>query len=503
MISVQDLVSSLSEPSDLNPIEALEDFIKDGGDVNQADSKGDTLLGTAVFEGHKEFVDRLIEAGADVDKARTSDGATPMHIAAVVGNIGAIQALADANANANIAQRDGRTPLDLLEPSQANIEVIAAIIRAGGDQGLAAYRTDKAPEKPETALGNLVGRLMHPQKLSQEEMANLRAFIADDNGQHLDTPASEIGANPLQAAAHGGHAEAIEALIKGGASVNGSVFSAQHDVTGAQAPAYIAARRGHAGAFEALAKAGADIHAHVIVDGAVKSPFSKLQEKISAAQGEMKQVQADEPDNKSKIMLAFCHAANLGSIQAKSALGKSTKSFLGATTYEIKFDEKDAATSSPLSSEQIIEVVRGLATVDRGGSTASKMIGALAQASVSRGAINTTQGLESIRAALTEGKSPEFAAKSESCKIIDGCIKELEERNKVASSGVATSGAGEVSKKPAIAAFTAPSHSKMSAILPPSPPRTEDPRAPSTASSTWVARVSAARGASQDGGHGI
>ena len=56
------------------------ELIKAGADVNQATSDGTTPLFLAAQNGHESCVALLIQAGADVRKAR-KDGHTPMQIA--------------------------------------------------------------------------------------------------------------------------------------------------------------------------------------------------------------------------------------------------------------------------------------------------------------------------------------------------------------------------------------------------------------------------------------
>ena len=49
-------------------MEAVERLIQAGGDVNEKDVNGDTLLHYASRNGHVEVVNVLIQAGGDVNK---------------------------------------------------------------------------------------------------------------------------------------------------------------------------------------------------------------------------------------------------------------------------------------------------------------------------------------------------------------------------------------------------------------------------------------------------
>ena len=56
-------------------------LIEAGADVNKARNDGWTPLYSAASKGHEAVVKALIEAGADVNKAE-NDGWTPLYIAA-------------------------------------------------------------------------------------------------------------------------------------------------------------------------------------------------------------------------------------------------------------------------------------------------------------------------------------------------------------------------------------------------------------------------------------
>ena len=58
------------------------ELIKAGADVNQATSNGVTPLYVAAQQGHESCVALLIQAGADVRKA-SKNGYTPMKVAAI------------------------------------------------------------------------------------------------------------------------------------------------------------------------------------------------------------------------------------------------------------------------------------------------------------------------------------------------------------------------------------------------------------------------------------
>ena len=72
------------------------------------DEKG--LLFIAAQKGHEAVVRALIEAGADVNKAK-NNGVTPLYIAAQDGHEAVVRALIELGADVNKAKDTGATPL--------------------------------------------------------------------------------------------------------------------------------------------------------------------------------------------------------------------------------------------------------------------------------------------------------------------------------------------------------------------------------------------------------
>src|SRR5438552_11151306 len=90
--------SSLADVIQSGNRAAALDMIAKGADVNAAESDGTTALHWAVHRDDVDLVDRLIRAGAKVN--RTNDyGASPMSEAATVGNLAVLQKLLDAGAS--------------------------------------------------------------------------------------------------------------------------------------------------------------------------------------------------------------------------------------------------------------------------------------------------------------------------------------------------------------------------------------------------------------------
>lgn len=93
-------------------LEAIQQHIKDGSDLNVRDPEGGACpLSTAALFGKTEAATALIEAGADIN-CIGNDGATPLHVAAFFCRAGIVKALVDKGADRTIKNGYGSTPLE-------------------------------------------------------------------------------------------------------------------------------------------------------------------------------------------------------------------------------------------------------------------------------------------------------------------------------------------------------------------------------------------------------
>ena len=110
-----DKVNSLSELHQYahrNDAEkAVELVLNDGLDINTPALCNRTPLLWASLSSSGEFIETLIDLGANVNAQRTDDKVTPLLLSANWNNFMAVYLLLDHGADANIAAADGRTPL--------------------------------------------------------------------------------------------------------------------------------------------------------------------------------------------------------------------------------------------------------------------------------------------------------------------------------------------------------------------------------------------------------
>jgi len=95
----------------LGNIEAVNQHLAAGVDVNAKDSAGGTALHGAVFRGSKEVAELLISNGADVN-AKDKYGRTPLHEAAYWDHKEIVELLITKGADVNAKTKRGETPLD-------------------------------------------------------------------------------------------------------------------------------------------------------------------------------------------------------------------------------------------------------------------------------------------------------------------------------------------------------------------------------------------------------
>ena len=117
-------VETLHDAARYGDIEAVEDFLAIGKDVNARDSSQRTPIHYAIAFGKgsagEEIFDLLIEADSIDLSARDEKQNTPLHYACGYGKIFAVKKLLEMNSDVTAKNGTGKTPLDLVKLEAKN-----------------------------------------------------------------------------------------------------------------------------------------------------------------------------------------------------------------------------------------------------------------------------------------------------------------------------------------------------------------------------------------------
>ena len=122
--------------------------------ASQRLASGESPLMAALYRGHHDIVDAVIEAGAEIDvfaaaatgrmedlRRRTTaatvnsyayDGWTPLHLAAFFGNLDATRVLLDAGADVHAVSRNGLTNTPLHAATAGKHQEVALLLLESG-----------------------------------------------------------------------------------------------------------------------------------------------------------------------------------------------------------------------------------------------------------------------------------------------------------------------------------------------------------------------------------
>ena len=117
-------VETLHDAARYGDIEAVEDFLAIGKDVNARDSSQRTPVHYAIAFGKgsagEEIFDLLIDADSIDLSARDEKQNTPLHYACGYGKIFAVKKLLEMNSDVTAKNGTGKTPLDLVKLEAKN-----------------------------------------------------------------------------------------------------------------------------------------------------------------------------------------------------------------------------------------------------------------------------------------------------------------------------------------------------------------------------------------------
>ncbi|KAI5622572.1 tankyrase-1 isoform X3 [Silurus asotus] len=207
--------------------DVVEHLLQTGANVHARDDGGLIPLHNACSFGHAEVVSLLLCQGADPN-ARDNWNYTPLHEAAIKGKIDVCIVLLQHGADANIRNTDGKSALDLSEPSAKAVltgeykkDELLEAARSGNEEKLMALLT---PLNVNCHASD--GRKSTSQKMLSTPLhlaaGYNRVRIVQLLLQHgADVHAKDKGGLvPLHNACSYGHYEVTELLLKHGACVN-------------------------------------------------------------------------------------------------------------------------------------------------------------------------------------------------------------------------------------------------------------------------------------------
>ncbi len=239
-------------------MEAVQQALSDGADVNSKDMMGDNPLHAAAMNGQKEIAELLIAEGAEVN-AKGKPGRTPLHWAAYDNHKETVVLLIGKGADVNAREKNGETPLHHAA-AYGNSEISELLINKGADvnamnnqnetsldwskqRETGKYKGVNGKEINEGIDKNILKKLnarketnstlllKHGGKTGEEVLAEESILGAVNIGdiklveQHLAAGADvnakdSVRWTPLHHAAFEGYKEVAELLIAKGADVN-------------------------------------------------------------------------------------------------------------------------------------------------------------------------------------------------------------------------------------------------------------------------------------------
>ncbi|KAM9336972.1 poly [ADP-ribose] polymerase tankyrase-2 [Symphorus nematophorus] len=200
--------------------DVVDFLLQNGANVHARDDGGLISLHNACSFGHAEVVSLLLHHGADAN-ARDNWNYTPLHEAAIKGKIDVCIVLLQHGAEPTIRNTDGRTALDLAEPSAKAVltgeyrkDELLESARSGNEEKLMALLT---PLNVNCHASD--GRRSTPLHLAAgyNRVKTVQLLLQHGADVHAKDKGDLV---PLHNACSYGHYEVTELLVKHGACVN-------------------------------------------------------------------------------------------------------------------------------------------------------------------------------------------------------------------------------------------------------------------------------------------
>ena len=230
-LSQEELNGALWEAAIAGQSAAVQVLIEASGDPNFAGKQGIPVLVESCARHRTKVAISLIEAGANIN-ATTAFGDTCLHWAANNNFIDLTEALLEKGANVNFADAAGHTPLGVAVIRSASVELVQALLDAGGDINRPTGDGDS----------NLINAI-------QNKNTTIAVYLVD-RGENVNFK-NMNGVTPLHLASRFGLLELVQLLVE-----RGAIIDARDSIRGT--PLYDAAFHGQYEVAKFLLDVGAD-----------------------------------------------------------------------------------------------------------------------------------------------------------------------------------------------------------------------------------------------------
>ncbi|KAI3473893.1 hypothetical protein Pfo_028080 [Paulownia fortunei] len=247
------LTSLLRIAADNGKSHFISALIEAGADVNDRDSEGESLMYLAVKSGNTDAVQILIESGSVIDNkidlflhvaaamnrvdlmeilclgyvdidlnSVNTQGQTPLHLAAIHGQVEALQFLVSVGSDVDITDGEGWTPLHYAA-HEGHVKAVEYLLNHSVFAKYAVTKEGKTAFALAVDKGNShlydplhLGDLLH-RAARIDDVHTMKSCLAQ--GAKVDGR-DQNGWTPLHRAAFKGHVESVKLLVSHGARVD-------------------------------------------------------------------------------------------------------------------------------------------------------------------------------------------------------------------------------------------------------------------------------------------